>query len=84
MGHSAGRGKAVAAVIAAASSVALGVVTLSGFGGADSGDLVVPSSPASTILLLLGALMLVELELARLRRQRRPHPAQVAVEAARA
>jgi hypothetical protein len=47
----------------AVASVALGVATLSAFGGSGAGDLPVSSTPAaSTVLLLIGILVMVELE----------------------
>lgn len=53
------------ATIAATSvaSIALGVATLSGFGGSGAGDLLVSSTPAaSTVLLLIGILVIIELQ----------------------
>ncbi|MGD0018095.1 MAG: hypothetical protein ABSD62_02475 [Candidatus Limnocylindrales bacterium] len=66
----------VIATIAATSvaSLALGIATLNGFGASGAGDLLVSSTPAaSTVLLLIGVVVLIELELSHLagRRSRR-------------
>lgn len=53
-----------AALAAAAVSVVAGLVSLSSFGSAPSGDIVSPSMPAeATFLLCLGATVLLGLEL---------------------
>jgi hypothetical protein len=55
----------VIATIAATSvaSIALAVATLGGFGGSGAGDLLVSSTPAaSTALLLIGILVIIELQ----------------------
>jgi hypothetical protein len=74
---------AVAAILAALVSVVTGVAALSGFGGSGSGDLVASPSSPSTVLLLVGGLVLIELELARMGR-RRPARRSAASEAVRA
>jgi biotin transporter BioY len=65
----------IAIAAASVTAVALGWMTLGGFAGSESGDMVVSSMPlASTALLLVGIVALVELELAHRtgRRSRRP------------
>jgi hypothetical protein len=63
-----GRTLVLAVVAIAATSlagIALAVMTLSGMGGAEGGDMMVTSTPpACTVLLLIGGLVLLELELA--------------------
>ena len=66
MNRSRSHGIAIATIAATSvASLALGVATLSGFGGSATGDVMVSSIPAtSTALLLIGIIVLIELELA--------------------
>jgi hypothetical protein len=62
-------------IVASLTGTVLGVVTLSGLGGASSGDLVVTSTSAtSNLLLVLGALVFLCFEFAHMR-SRRPNRA---------
>jgi hypothetical protein len=61
---------ALVAIGAAVATVVLGAVTLADMGNAGGGDMMVSPNPGSTILLLLGALLLIEFELAHLSRRR--------------
>lgn len=72
----------VIATIAATSvaSLALGVATLSGFSGSGAGDLLVFSTPAaSTVLLLIGIVVLIELELSHMTGRRSSRTARASV-----
>ena len=74
-------------IVTSLTGTVLGVVTLNGFGGTPSGDLVVSSTAAtSNLLLALGALLFLGLEYAHIhsrrpRRARRLAPATKAVSA---
>jgi len=63
----------ISLIVASVTGVVLGIATLSGFGGAPSGDLVVSSTPMTTnLILILGALAFLGLEFAHMR-SRRPN-----------
>jgi len=68
---------ALGAIASAVASVALGAATLSGF-GSSGGDTTVSPNPISTILLLLGVLVLIELEMAHRSRRRSPRRSRAA------
>ena len=78
---------AVAALLtAAAASVVLGAMTMSGFGSAGAGDVAVTSTPPIlTVLLLVGVIVLIELQVSHMagRRVRRTNRS-TSVEAVRA
>jgi len=59
-------GMAIATIAATSvATIALGVATLNGFGSPGAGDVLASSTPAaSSLLLLIGILVLIELELA--------------------
>jgi hypothetical protein len=72
----------VIATIAATSvaGVALGIATLSGFGGSGAGDLLVSSTPvASTVLLLIGIVVMIEFELSHVAGRRSSRTARASV-----
>ncbi len=72
----------VIATIAAAcaAGVAFGIATLGGFGASGAGDLLVSSTPAaSTVLLLIGLLVMAQLEWSRLTGRRSSRPARASV-----
>jgi len=56
--------RAIAALlVAAGASAVFGAMTMSGFGSAGSGDMAVTStSPITTVLLLVGVIVLIELQ----------------------
>jgi hypothetical protein len=63
-------------IVVSVTGTVLGIVTLAGFGGAPSGDLVVSSTSAtSNLILVLGALVFLGLEFAHMR-SRRPSRAR--------
>jgi hypothetical protein len=78
--------------VTSVASVALAVATLSGFGSSAAGDLAVSSTPmASTVLIIIGILVMIELEWAHVAGRRRssraarapmPEPARLSRRAA--
>lgn len=78
---------AVALVLTGAASLVLGLSTLAGFsGGGSDGDMIATSGPATNLLLVLGAAVLLGLELTHARGRTttgssRRNPAARAVEA---